>query len=242
MTSSAATAGAPKTPSVWEDFVDIFTSPSQVFARRENGGWVLPLIVITVIVTIIFVGTRSLTQPLFDAMFDQQAAIAMQKNPQLTQDQLASMRSMQEKLSPLFIFIGFPISVIVVAFVEWFVGKLFDAKQTLNAAFVVATYAFVPRIFQSVAGAVLAYLRDPSSLTNPGTISLGLGALLPSSASPLAFALATRVDLFIIWSTILLAIGLHVTGKIPKSKAYMAAVVIWLLGALPGVLGALRQM
>jgi hypothetical protein len=45
---------------------------------------------------------------------------------------------------------------------------------------------------------------------------------------------------FIIWTTVLLGIGLHVTGKIPKSKAMIAAFIVWALGALPAVLGALR--
>ncbi|MDP9202387.1 MAG: hypothetical protein M3P26_10720 [Gemmatimonadota bacterium] len=53
-------------------------------------------------------------------------------------------------------------------------------------------------------------------------------------------ALASRVDLFTIWVTVLLAIGLHVVGKIPKQQAGIAAAITWLVGALPAVLGALR--
>jgi ABC-type transport system involved in cytochrome c biogenesis permease component len=53
-------------------------------------------------------------------------------------------------------------------------------------------------------------------------------------------ALASRVDLFTIWITVLLAIGLHVVGKIPKQQAGIAAGITWLVGALPAVLGALR--
>jgi len=36
-------------------------------------------------------------------------------------------------------------------------------------------------------------------------------------------AMASRVDLFTIWVTVLLAIGIHVLGKIPKQQAYIAA-------------------
>jgi hypothetical protein len=50
----------------------------------------------------------------------------------------------------------------------------------------------------------------------------------------------SRFDVFIIWTTVLLGIGLHVTGKIPKSKAMIAAFIVGALGALPAVLGALR--
>jgi hypothetical protein len=57
----------------------------------------------------------------------------------------------------------------------------------------------------------------------------------------MVLALLGRVDLFTIWVTVLLAIGLAVTGKIPRSKAAVAAVIVWLVGALPGVLQAARM-
>jgi hypothetical protein len=73
-------------------------------------------------------------------------------------------------------------------------------------------------------------------------LTLGLGALLdPDKSSPVLLALLVRVDVFTIWETVLLAIGLHITGKISKSNAYLAAAIVWMIGALPGVLGALRQ-
>jgi hypothetical protein len=48
------------------------------------------------------------------------------------------------------------------------------------------------------------------------------------------------VDVFTIWETVLLAIGLEVTGKVSKSNAYLAAAIVWFIGALPALLGALR--
>jgi hypothetical protein len=54
-------------------------------------------------------------------------------------------------------------------------------------------------------------------------------------------AVLGRVDVFTIWITILLGIGLSVTGKIPRSKAMIAAALVWAIGALPAVLQALRS-
>lgn len=53
-------------------------------------------------------------------------------------------------------------------------------------------------------------------------------------------ALVGRLDVITLWVTALLAIGLHVTGKVSKPQAYMAAAVIWIIGGLPGLFGALR--
>ena len=86
--------------SVWEDFVDIFTNPSAVFARRENGNFWLPMIIVTVIIGGLFIATRGLMQPIMDGEFQRGAAAAMRKNPQITEEQMATMRGFQEKFAP----------------------------------------------------------------------------------------------------------------------------------------------
>jgi ABC-type transport system involved in cytochrome c biogenesis permease component len=63
----------------------------------------------------------------------------------------------------------------------------------------------------------------------------------PDQTSPVVMALASRIDPFVIWITVLLAIGLHVVGKIPKQQAYISAAIVWVVGALPAVFGALRS-
>ena len=74
-------------------------------------------------------------------------------------------------------------------------------------------------------------------------MSLGVGRFIdPDTASPLLLALVGRMNLFTIWVTILLAIGLSVTGKIPRQRAAIAAAIVWILGALPMIFQALRSM
>jgi hypothetical protein len=46
-----------------------------------------------------------------------------------------------------------------------------------------------------------------------------------------------RLDLITIWVTVLLAVGLRVTGKVSKGRAAIFGILMWLIGALP----ALRQ-
>ncbi|MFL5469864.1 MAG: hypothetical protein ACJ8AE_08730, partial [Gemmatimonadaceae bacterium] len=59
-------------------------------------------------------------------------------------------------------------------------------------------------------------------------------------ASPIAIAVASRVDVFTIWVTVLLAIGIHVVGRIPKQQAAIVAAFVWIAGGLPAALSALR--
>jgi hypothetical protein len=228
--------------SLWEDFIDILHSPSQVFARRENAGFWLPMIIVTVVVGGLLVANSGLLQPIFDAEFQRGAAAAMRKNPQLTEEQMASMRHVQEIGLKFFAFIFVPIIIFFTGIVLWLVGKLFDATESLKTAIVVASYAFVPRIVEGILATIQGLLLDPSSMTSHYAISLGVGRFLnPDTTSPVLLALVGRVDVFTIWVTVLLAIGLSVTGKIPRSRAAAAAACVWVVGALPALIPALRS-
>jgi len=238
MTATAA----PRAPSVWEDFIDIFTSPSEVFARRQNGNWFIPLIVVTVVVFAIFLGTKSLTQPVADAEFARGMAVAMRKNPQLTPDQIEKGKGFaQIAFSVAFLF-AVPVAAFFSALCLWVVGKLFDATIGFSAALLIASYAAFPKIFQPVAGALIAFFSDPSSLTSLSKITASPAHFFDiSTTSPVVLALLTRLDVFTIWCTILLGIGLAVIGKIPRSKAMIAAVIVWALSTVFPLLGALRS-
>lgn len=241
MTEPASVPAQPKV-SLWEDFIDIFTSPSAVFRRREGFGFGIQLLVLTILFAIIVVGTKSLVMPAIDADIARAGAKMMHSHPEITADQLQQQQAMGEKFGPIFVIILIPIMTMLTGLVLWLVGKLFDSKQTGTQALMVATYAFVPKLLAAVAGALIAYLSNPDRINGMTRLSVGLGALFdPDKASPVLMALLVRVDVFTIWTTVLLAIGLHITGKVPKAQAYLAAVVVWFIGALPGVLGALRS-
>jgi hypothetical protein len=181
-------------------------------------------------------------QPVFDAEIARQTAQVLKAHPEITADKIQGQMAFGAKIAPYFIIIAIPISILLTGLVLWVVGKIFESKQRAQTALMVATYAFVPRILGVVAGAVIAYLSNPERLNGAGRITLGLGALLdPDKTSPALLALLTRVDVFTIWQTILLAIGLQVTGKVSKTNSYIAAALVWLIGALPSVLGALRR-
>jgi hypothetical protein len=103
----------------------------------------------------------------------------------------------------------------------------------------VASYAFIPRIVEGVVTSVQGLLLDPAQFNGRWRVSLGVGRFLdPDATSPVLLALLGRVDVFTIWVTVLLAIGLSVTGKIPRGRAAIAGVIMWLLGALPLLLQA----
>jgi len=232
---------APSKVGLWEDFVDIFYAPSSVFARRSDGKFGLALLFLIIVGTILFFVTKNAMSPIMDAEFTRQTAAAMRKNPNITAEQMASSRNFFEMLAPFFFAVVLTISVFGTGVILWLVGKLFDAKESVTAAIMIATYSEVPRIVQILTNAAQALIMSPDKLNAANSVGFNLARFMnPDTTSPVLIALGARVDLFTIWVTVLLAIGLHVVGKIPKQQAYIAAAITWVVGALPALFGALR--
>jgi len=226
--------------SLLDDFMDIFYAPSAVYARRANTSFWVPLLIITLLIGVIFIANRDLLEPIMDA--EMTRALAKQSGQQLTPEQMEAGRKFTGMFATVGSFLFTPIGILVLGFVVWLVGKFFDAKQTLNAAIVVATFAYVPRIVEGVVNRVQGLLIDTSSLNSRYSLSLGLGRFFDAdTANPMLLALIGRIDVFTIWVTVLIAIGLAVTGKISRGSAAIAAAIVWRVGALPSVASALSQ-
>src|ERR1700693_3118762 len=121
---------SPVKAGLWEDFVDIFYTPSSVFARRGDGKFGMALLFLVVVGAVLVFVTKNAMQPVMDAEFARQSAAAMRKNPSLTAEQMASGRSFFEMLGPVLFALFLTISVFGTGVVLWLVGKLFDAKES----------------------------------------------------------------------------------------------------------------
>lgn len=234
-TPPAADAG------LWEDFIDIFYAPASVFARRATSGFALPMLVVSILVGVIFLADRGVIMPAFEADYARGAAAAMKKNPQITAEQMEMARGFTEKFLPIIITLGTPITIFFVGVMLWLVGKLVDAKQSFGASLMVASYSYIPKILGTIALGILGLVSAPEMANGMSRLTLGLGHFLdPDTTSPALVVVAARIDVFTIWVTVLLAIGLSVTGKIPRSRAAVAAIIVWVLGGLYPLLNALR--
>ena len=228
---------------IWEDFIDIFYAPGAVFRRRENGSFFIPLAVVTIVCAVLFYLNSGALQPVFDAEFDRQMSIAMRQNPNIPPEAVERIRAFGMRMQQVGMFIFIPLAIVGVGMATWLAGKLVDAKQTIRAAMVVAAYAYAPRILDMVLHGLQGLFLDPSQLDGRFRLSLGVGRFLdPDTVSPLLLAVVARIDVITLWITVLIAIGICVTGRIPMRKAAIAAAIVWLVGGLPLILGALRAM
>jgi hypothetical protein len=233
---NASPTTSPSSASKWEDFIDIFYAPSSVFARRSTSGFIVPMLVVTFAAGLLYILNSAVWSQVIDAEMSRALA---KRAANLTPDQMEKARSFGQTMGKISVFIFAPIGIFLTGLALWVVGKFFEAKQTLGQAVMVASYASIPRIVEGVATSVQALLLDPSTFNGRWRISLGVGRFLdPDTTSPALIALLGRVDVFTIWVTVLLAIGLSVTGHIPRTRAAIAGVIVWVLGALPLLLQA----
>lgn len=223
---------SPAKASVFEDIVDIFASPSEVFARRAGGSPWAPMGILIVISAILYFATKGLMQPIMDAEFTRAAQRQMAANPQITAEQMEQGRAFFQKIGFIFVLVGIPISIGFVGVLLWLVGKAFGAVESIGDAMVIATYAWFPRIISMIIGAVMAVMADPAKLNSMFSVTVSAGKFLdPDTTSHALFMMAGRVDVFIIWQTVLLGIGLSVMGKIPRANAFIAAAIMWVIGS-----------
>ena len=224
----------------WEDYIDIFYAPASVFARRSTAGFLLPMIVVTLLAGALFLMNSGVMSQIMDAEFSR--AMARQAQGQsLTPEQMDRMRSISATVGKIAVFVFVPIGMFFVGLALWLSGKLVEARETLGQAVMVAAYASVPRLVEAVLIALQGLLLDPSAIRGRWSLSIGPARFLdPDSTSPVLLTLVGRFDLFVLWSTVLLAIGLAVTGRIARSRAALAAAIVWVLGAVPPLLQAMR--
>ena len=229
--------------SLWEDFIDILYAPSHVYARRENGSFLIPMLIVAFLLGALFYLNSGAMQPVIDGEFNRGMAAALRRNPQMNPEAMDRFRQFAVRMGQIFAFVIPVLVMMALGLTTWLVGKLLDAKQTLRAAMVVAAYSHVPRVIEAVFHGVEALMMDPATLNGRFRLSLGPGRFIdPDASSPLVLAIVGRIDVFTIWVTVLLVTGLSVTGRVPRSRASIAGVIVWMLGALPLIFQAVRMM
>ena len=223
------------TPSRWDDYLDVFVSPSRLFERRSDGKFGQAMLVFVIAATGIYFATRTAMQPIMDAEFTR----GMAANPNLTPEQMETARKFAGIAASIFSVVGWPIMILLVGAVICLAVMLVGKRLTYSQGATIATFAMFPRLVDSVVSAVQALLMDESSLNSRFKVSLGVGRFLDPDSGVL-IALAGRLDLFTLWITILIGIGIKVMTKATTGQAVAAAAFVWLVGAFPALLGALR--
>lgn len=243
MTTPDIVSSAPASqPSVLDDIIEIFYAPSRVFARqRDNPKFWGAFFILSILFALgMWVMFRNLSG-VMDAEFARRSQAMLQKNPQLTQEQLDKGRRLGQTVAPFFGIIGAVVATLVLGVGVWLAGKLFDSRADLKQGVMIATFASFPKIIDLILAAILALTVGTANITSMAAAGPSAARFAPQDATPMVLGVLSRFSIGVIWATILIGIGLHVVGRIPKGRAYAAAIVLWLVGTAITVFGALRS-
>ena len=92
-------------------------------------------------------------------------------------------------------------------------------------------------IVNAIQGLVLA----PESITSRYSVQIGPARFFDPHANPVLMTVLGGLDLFTIWVTVLIAIGIKVVARVEMSQAALAAVIVWFVGLLIPLYQALSQ-
>lgn len=231
---------APAKASLAEDFVDIFFSPREVFARRATSGYALVMLLLTLLIGGLFLANRGMMDEVMKAEIARSMAEAMQKNPQLTQEQAEAGMKIGAKFAAVGAFVGIPVALFCIGLGVWLTSRLLGAAVTYKAAVMIATYAYLPRVLEALSISAQGLFLDVNAITGRYQLSLGVGRFLDPEMSRGVLGLLGRMDLFTLWVTALIVIGLSVVAKLPREKMFAAGAIMWAYGAIPSLMALLR--
>lgn len=228
-----------KQPSLWEDLLEIFYAPRAVFERRrETPAFGLALLVLVIAAVGLTFAFASVTEPIMDAETRRSMLNAAKKNPGMNVDQaMAAARGFQ-KFIPFVVGGYFLLVPLIMGLFTWLLAKIVDSKAELGQIMMVVTYSFYPRLIESIIGAVQVLVLPEESIRGRYSVSLGVGRFLDPDTQMMALSVLGRVDVFTLWVTFIIAVGISVMGKVPMARAAIAAALVWVIGALPAVFGA----
>lgn len=246
MTEPAAVEGTPPAPakaSFWEDAIDIFFSPAYVFRREQNKSFWPPILFVAIAIGIVVAMTFNTLEPIFDAEFARATAKQLANNPQITPAQLETGKKFGLSVARYGVGVIMVLTMLLIGVITWLLGKVVGSAQSFHAAFVVAAWSYFPRVLGAVLGGVQGLVMDTSKFTSQLSITLSPARFMdPDASNPMLYQLAGRFDLITIWVTILLAVGMYVTGKVSKGRAAIFGVLIWAVGGLYAIRAAYLQM
>lgn len=220
---------APPKTAAWEDVLDIFYAPRQVFQRRIDGKYWIPLLVLCVISMLVFLLSAQMNEALQDAEF----ARVMKQNG-LTAEQAAGARAMGKKFAALAIYI-IPVFVAIGAWVSGLVlmllGNAMGGKLNFAQGTTIAVLGSMPELLGRILVGVQGMLLDTSTVVHRYSFSINAARFLPGDANNWLLKLGSLVDPFVIWGLFLTGMGAWIIGRMEKEKAAVLAIVVALVGA-----------
>lgn len=234
MADDGAQVAEPQAPpakvSRWEDYVDVFFSPRELYERRARDRVAPPLITLLVLATAGYFLMLPANRLIMMASLpdDPQAAAAMEQ-----------MGTVFQLIGGVFVPLTYVVVLATAAFLLWLVGRFAEMRTEFSRTMLIATYAGFVYLLAQIAGGLSVLVQGEAGLDMIRHTSFGpLRFVGSTEMNPVLTGLLRRFDIFNIWQAVLWGIGLSVIYRASRAQAAATAFAAWLLFAIPGIIGA----
>jgi Yip1 domain len=212
--------------------IGMFFSPGATFediARKPS--WVLPVVLSTIMGII---STVALNQRVNWREYVLQQIEKSPRSAQLTADQKGHQADLSAKITTDIIYgvgvVGSVLFALVVGAVMMLAYNLFaGAKATFAQSFGIAAHTLALGLISTPIFLLVLYLRPPGTLDPDNPVATNLAAFLPEDSAKWLLSLGRSLDIFTIWTLILLAIGFAAVNpkKLKGATPYAIAFSVW---------------
>ena len=233
-------AAEPEQPNTLQRIIGVLFNPGATFesiVRRPN---ILgPFLIFVVISIVSAIGVA------MKADFNALAREAVESNPSITPDKVDGAVNMTKGIMKVSMYAS-PILIVLVLVIAagicLLAFKVLGGEGDFNQALSVTTYAWFPRLIRGVLGAIVMLSKGSFTmyeLQNP--LMSNLGFLFDPKTQPVQYAIGSSLDIFNIWSLVLLIIGLAAMSKFSKAKSAVIVISLWLVVNLLSLIGPAIQ-
>ena len=202
-------------------FEDIVRKPS----------WVLPVVLSTLFSII---ATFAFSQRVNWREFMSQQIEKSPRSAQLSAEQKEQQIAAGAKFTPIVIeaigvlapFLG----VLIIGLLMWGAYSLLGGISTnFGTAIGITAHAFLTGLVSSPLFLLILYLKPAENIDVENPVATNIAALLPDESAKWLVALCKSIDVFSIWTLILLAIGFAAVNpkKLKGAKSYTIAFSVW---------------
>jgi len=200
-------------------------NPRETFAdiaRRPS--WIAPIVLLTIIsVVFLVVLTQRVGWERIVRQSIEQNPRAAQQMAQLSPEERRQRVEQGARIAKITGYvIGIVGSLLFAAVVAAVLLGAFNLLGAVGVSFAaslgIVSHALLPRAIVAVLGIVVLYLKDPATIDIQNLVGSNVGAFLGSDAPRWLSTLASSLDLFVVWSILLLAAGF--TAANPKKVSF----------------------
>lgn len=216
--------------------VDTFIAPSKTFTDiLRSSSWWLPWLIGVVISLSLGMAIQQKIgwDKVYDNMLHQNAA-QMHRMEQMPADQVARTKQIGATFSKMAFWCSPVLALLYVVVIGGvLLGTVnfgFGGRAKFSQMFAVVMYGGLPMSVNALLGIIAIYAGvDPDAFNLNNYVGTNIGYYLSTDVPKWLLALATSLDIFTIWTLILLTIGCAIIGKISKGKAAGAVFGWWIL-------------